>query len=49
LVNVAAHYDYVILTAGNANHALLIIGINVDNNYLKKINKNSQYFVASPL
>jgi len=45
----ATHYDYVILTTGNANHALLIIGIDEDNNYLKKMNKNSQNFVASPL
>jgi len=48
LVNVATYYDYVILTAGNANHALLIVSIDEDNNYLKT-KKNSQNFVASTL
>jgi len=44
------HYNYVILTTGNTDHALLIVGINEDNNYLKKKQKkNSQKFVASPL
>ena len=49
MVNAITHYDYVILTTGNTNHTLLIIGIDEDNNYLKK-QKNSQKLVAtSPL